>query len=104
MTERAYREKRRKMFEDDYARRAKVFSPVPVLLAILVSGVSVLLPDPLLVVPAMWAIVNQPFFPSWAYGLSLLLLIVASVIAGLRAFVFEVEPPQALVRLASLGT
>ena len=104
MTERAYREKRRKILEDDYARRAKVFSPVPVLLAVLVSGVSVLLPDPLLVVPAMWAIVNQAFFPSWAYGLSLLLLVVAAVIAGLRAFVFEVEPPQALVQLASLGT
>jgi hypothetical protein len=26
------------------------------------------------------------------------------VIAGLRAFVFEVEPPQALVQLANLGT
>jgi len=52
----------------------------------------------------MWAIVNQPFFPSWAYGLSLLLLVVAAVIAGLRAFVFEVEPPEALVQLASLGT
>jgi hypothetical protein len=88
--ERAYRERRRRLFRELSKKAPARVSAVPPLLAALVAGLAAAVPDPLYVLPLAWAITNLPAFPSAAYVGALLLLAGGAGVACARALVWNV--------------
>ena len=72
-TERSYRQRRRVLYREAYARAPAVESPVPIVLSAALAGLAVLIGDPLLPLPLVWAIVNLKAFPAVSYVLSIVL-------------------------------
>lgn len=88
--EQAYRQRRRVLYRESYARAPAVESPVPIALSAAVAGLAVLIRDPLLPLPLAWAIVNLKAFPAVSYALAI--VVCGCGVAG------------AAVRVASLDT
>ena len=60
-------------------------SPVPLLLAVMVTTFAGLIPDPVLVLPAAWAVLNQRTFPSRINCVALLLLAAGAAVGVARS-------------------
>ena len=84
----SYRYRRRIAYRESYAKAPAVVSPVPVLLAVVLGGLSAAIPDPILVVPLIWAVVNLKAFPSVLYVFGLVVALGGGTIAVLRLFVW----------------
>lgn len=87
-TEAEYRSRRRVIYREQYAKSPAVVSPVPLVLSAGVGGLALLIRDPLLPVPLMWAIVNLKAFPNVVYMCSLLMCACGSAAAAVRVFMF----------------
>lgn len=85
-SERSYRNRRRVLYREAYAKAPVRVSFVPVALAVGVGGLATLMRDPLYPVPLAWAIVNLPAFPSCEYLMALLVAGCGSAGAVLRIF------------------
>jgi len=85
-SEASYLARRRVLYREAYARMPVRVSFVPVVLAVLVGGLSTLIQDPLYPVPLMWAILNLPAFPCFEYLVALLLCACGSAGAIVRIF------------------
>ena len=83
-----YRYRRRVAYREAYAKAPARVSVVPALLAAVVGGLSIIIPEPLLVLPLLWAIVNLKAFPHVVYVLSAIALINCSVVAFMRLYVW----------------
>ena len=66
-TEAEYRRRRRVLYREQYAKAPAVVSFVPLPLSLGVGGLALLIREPLLPLPLMWAIVNLKAFPSVVY-------------------------------------
>ncbi len=71
-SERDYRNRRRVLYREAYAKAEVRVSIVPLLLAVFVGGLSTLMRDPVYAAPLMWGIVNLRAFPSCEYVMALL--------------------------------
>ena len=60
-------------------------SPVPLLLAVMATTFAGLIPDPILVLPAAWAVINQRTCPSRLNCLALLLLAAGAAVGVARS-------------------
>ena len=80
-----YRYRRRVLYRQAQARMPTVVSIVPLLVAFAIAILSALIPDPLIVVPVAWAVVNLKAFPSNVYLLALVVLGIGATVAGIRA-------------------
>ena len=87
-TEDEYRERRRVLYREQYAKAPAVVSFVPMVLAVGVGGLAVLIRDPVLTIPLMWAIVNLKAFPSCVYMAVLLVCACGTAGAVVRIFMF----------------
>ena len=83
-----FRERRRDTYRKWSEEAPAEASRVPLLLACVVAALAALVPDPLLGLPAAWAIANLKGFPEVGHGhvLSLLILALGSGGASMRAF------------------
>ena len=84
-----YRARRRVLYRQAYARMPAEVSIVPLGIAAAVAWLAALVPDPLLVVPTAWAVVNLKAFPSCMYLAALLVLSAGVALSLLRAFVWD---------------
>ena len=85
-SERDYRNRRRVMYREAYAKMPVRVSFVPVVLACGVGGLATLIRDPLYPVPLIWAILNLPAFPCCEYLMALLVCSCGSAGAVIRIF------------------
>ena len=83
---RAYRERRRVLYREAYAKEYVSPSIVPLFLALAVGGLAVAIRDPVLPLPLCWAVVNLRDFPTLVYMASLVVLLCAATEAGVRVF------------------
>lgn len=80
-----YRYRRRVLYRQAQVRMPRMVSIVPLLVAVAISTLSALIPDPLVVVPVAWAVVNLSAFPSGVYLTALVVLCVGATVAVIRA-------------------
>ena len=73
-TESEYRYRRRVLYREAYAKAPVEVSYIPFLLAFAIGGLAFAIPDPVLVLPLAWAIVNLQAFPSVMYVGALVVL------------------------------